>query len=232
MRQTENLIRFIKILLILWLALCACKAFAQRIIHVKHQTYEILYNQDLMTPECVYYTLQASDFAGSITKKPKYFKQDTKLPAPRRKDKHFRFTDYQRGHLCPSGDRDSRTDWFKDTFYTSNIVPMTPQVNSGMWKEIENECRTLAIEGHKLKIACGCITHSQGRCNTTPESYYIPDTLWKVAKCIECDTIHRAWMVPNCRKIVLHPECDTSTTEIFQSLTPVVAQFIKLWINQ
>lgn len=232
MRQTENLIRFIKVLLALWLAMCAYKAFAQRIIHVKHLTYEILYNQDILTPECVYYTLRESDFIGTQKSKPKYFKADYMLPPPRRKNKDFRFTGYQRGHLCPSGDRDSRKDWFKDTFFTSNIVPMTPAVNAGVWKDIETECRNLATNGHVLKIACGiiaddCITHYT---RTVP--YYIPDTLFKIAICVHCDTLQRAWIVPNDQWYQSFQDCNTTAEDIWGKITPVVAAFLRQWFPQ
>lgn len=232
MRQTENLIRFIKILLVLWLALCAFKAFAQRIIHVKHQTYEILYNQDLLTPECVYYTLRDADFKGTQKSKPKYFKADYLLPPPRRKNKDFSFTGYQRGHLCPSGDRDSRKDWFKDTFFTSNIVPMTPEVNAGVWKDIETECRNLAANGHVLKIAAGI---TSGQCNTVASrtaSYYVPDTLYKVARCIHCDTLQRAWIVPNDHGYHSFRNCNTRSADIWPKLHPIISKFISLWISQ
>lgn len=232
MRQTENLIRFIKILLVLWLALCAFRAYAQRIIHVKHLTYEILYNQDLLTPECVYYTLQASDFKGTQLSKPKYFKADYLLPPPRRKNKDFRFTGYQRGHLCPSGDRDSRKDWFKDTFFTSNIVPMTPAVNAGVWKDIETECRNLATKGHVLKIACGIIS---GKCitryaRTVP--YYIPDTLYKIAICVHCDTLQKCWLVPNESSERTRSACNTPAGLLWGKITPVVAAFLRQWFHQ
>ena len=232
MRQTENLIRFIKILLVLWLALCAYKAFAQRIIHVKHMTYEILYNQDLLTPECVYYTLRETDFKGTQKSKPKYFKADYLLPPPRRKDKDFKFTGYQRGHLCPSGDRDSRKDWFKDTFFTSNIVPMTPAVNSGIWKNIETECRDLAKNGHVLKIAAGI---TSGKSNTNSSGgiqWFVPDTLYKIAKCIHCDTLQRAWIVPNDNQLRPLGACNTTAVDIWPKLNPIISKFISLWINQ
>ena len=181
---------------------------------------------------CVYYTLRAEDFHGSITRKPKYFRMDSKLPPPRRKNKDFTFTNYQRGHLCPSGDRDSRKDWFKDTFVTSNIVPMTPAVNGGVWKDIEEECRSLATKGHVLKIVCGTFS---GKCNTKSsgeKKWFIPDTLYKVAKCIHCDTLQRAWIVPNEFEYQTFRNCSTSPEKIWPKLNPIISKFISLWIKQ
>lgn len=226
------IIYIIQGLLLAWLLLCAYRAYGQTLIHVKHLSYDIIYNQDDLSPACVYYVLQADDFKGSILKKPKYFKMDTKLPSPRRKNKDFRFTNYQRGHLCPSGDRDSRKDWFKDTFVTSNIVPMTPAVNGGVWKDIEEECRSLVKSGHKLRIVCGTFS---GKCDTTlcgRKQWFVPDTLYKMAKCIHCDTLQRAWIVPNDFGYHSAVDCSTTADLLWPKLNPTVSKFITLWINQ
>ncbi len=222
----------IQALILAWLLLCTYRACGQTLIHVKHLSYDIIYNQDRLSPECVYYVLQADDFKGSIKSKPKYFKMDTKLPPPRRKNKDFRFTNYQRGHLCPSGDRDGRKDWFKDTFVTSNIVPMTPAVNGGVWKDIEEECRSLVLAGHKLKIVCGAFTAVSNTNLPGNRNWFVPDSLYKIAKCIHCDTLQRAWIVPNDSYYHSQGTCITFWNHISPKLNPTVSKFISIWINQ
>lgn len=222
----------IQALILAWLLLCTYRACGQTLIHVKHLSYDIIYNQDKLSPECVYYVLQADDFKGTIKSKPKYFKMDTKLPPPRRKNKDFRFTNYQRGHLCPSGDRDGRKDWFKDTFVTSNIVPMTPSVNGGVWKDIEEECRSIVLSGHKLRIVCGTFTGESNTAYSRTASCYIPDSLYKIAKCIHCDTLQRAWIVPNDLYYHSRETCITHSADIWPKLNPTVSKFISIWINQ
>ena len=222
----------IQTLLFAWLMLCTYRACGQTLIHVRHLSFDIIYDQEKLSPECVYYLLQAADFKGSITRKPKYFRMDSKLPPTRRKNKDFTFTNYQRGHLCPSGDRDSRKDWFKDTFVTSNIVPMTPAVNGGVWKDIEEECRSLATKGHVLKIVCGTFS---GKCNTKSsgeKKWFIPDTLYKVAKCIHCDTLQRAWIVPNDFGYHSKDDCNTGADLLWGKMHPIISKFISLWIKQ
>ena len=219
-------------LLLAWLLLCAYRTFGQTLIHVKHLSYDIIYNQDRLSPECVYYVLSADDFKGTIRTKPKYFKMDSKLPSPRRKNKDFRFTNYQRGHLCPSGDRDSRKDWFKDTFVTSNIVPMTPAVNGGVWKDIEVECRSLVKSGHKLRIVCGTLAGKSNTSSRGLEQWFVPDTIYKMAKCIHCDTLQRAWIVPNDFRFHSKDSCSVRSADIWPKLNPTVSKFITLWINQ
>lgn len=227
MKDIWRIITFV-ILMVAW----ALAANAQATyVHAKHLTYDIVYDYSHMAPAAVFWTLQASDFRGSVATKPKYFKQDRLLPKPRLKNELFSFSGYQRGHLCPSGDRDSRKDWFKDTFVTSNIVPMTPITNAGAWKETEELCRSLANAGHSLKIVAGPVwyqTTAVGNTNLLP---LVPDTLYKVATCVAHHDILLCWLIPNSTTPVKAVDC-RHDLESVSTVTPrEIAKLIRLWIQ-
>jgi endonuclease G len=64
-------------------------------------------------------------------------------------------TGFDRGHMCPSGDR---TRTFEDNnalFVMSNIVPQAPDNNRKTWERLETYCRDLANRGNELYIICG-----------------------------------------------------------------------------
>ncbi len=62
---------------------------------------------------------------------------------------------YDRGHMCPSGDR-TRTVVDNDAvFLMSNILPQAPDNNQGPWAQLETYCRTLASAGNELYIISG-----------------------------------------------------------------------------
>lgn len=201
-------------------------------VHAKHMSYDIVYDYSHMAPAAVFWTLQASDFSGSVTTKPKYFKQDRFLPKPRLKNELFTFSGYQRGHLCPSGDRDSRKDWFRDTFYTSNIVPMKPETNAGAWKETETMCRTLATQGHVLRICSGPIWNSSSGANNTQLLPLVPDTLYKVATCIAHHDILLCWMIPNSATPYRAVNCQHDLEDILAILPKNISYLVRLWIKQ
>ena len=204
----------------------------QPMVMAHHLTYDIIYDYSLMQPATVLWTLQASDFAGKNLAKPKYFKQDRFLPPPRVKNSAFSFSGYQRGHLCPSGDRDSRRDWFKDTFYTSNIVPMTAEVNSGAWKEAESFCRQLATDGHRLKIAAGPVGYQGSPASNTSSRPHVPDTLYKLAVCV----IHQGevwfWLVPNDHQPRREIDCRYDPSDLATIIKQEVFKYIQLWIRK
>lgn len=201
-------------------------------VHAKHMTYDIIYDYGHMAPAAVFWTLKASDFSGSMTTKPKYFKQDRFLPKPRLKNELFTFSGYQRGHLCPSGDRDSRKDWFKDTFYTSNIVPMKPETNAGAWKETETICRVLATQGHQLNIVAGPIWYQSDRASNTQLLPLVPDTLYKVATCIAHHDVLLCWLIPNSATPVKAVDCRHDLENVMTVTPPEIAKLIQLWIKR
>ena len=238
------------------LSMCLVKSQAQRyslFIEAKHLTWNVLYDYSHMSPAMVSYILDESDFRGTIKDKPKHFKMDYRLPPPRVKNSAFSFSGYQRGHLCPSGDRDSRKDWFKDTFYTSNIVPMTPSTNAGTWKETEVFCRRLASQGHRLKIACGpvwnypleslMIDAAEGLVNVIQDGTNVlklvvqpplanrPPALWKVAKCQVHQFEVYCWLVPNDMKYRPQSGCAIPADTLPRWLDPVTLQHLRVWLK-
>lgn len=207
-------------------------AVAQPFVQAKHLTYDVIYDYGHMSPSAVTYVLQASDFTGSQRQKPKHFKMDRLLPPPRVKNSAFTFSGYQRGHLCPSGDRDARKDWFRDTFYTSNIVPMTPDVNAGVWKEVENQLRATSYHGHILRIACGpCPERITAVCNTIHESM-VPSHLWKMVRCIIHPGEEKAWLIENRNGYQCAADCVINTDSLMTLINPTISSYVLSWIRK
>ena len=202
------------------------------LVHARHLSYDIVYDYARMAPAMVFWTLQSSDFTGTMTAKPKYFKQDRFLPKPRLKNEVFTFIGYQRGHLCPSGDRDSRKEWFKDTFVTSNIVPMTAETNAGAWKETETLCRWLAVQGHQLKIVAGPVW-DQTRPDSIPQSFpLVPPTLYKIATCVAHDDVLLCWLIPNSATRHREIDCRHDLESVTTAIPFQISNLIRAWIRK
>lgn len=207
-------------------------AVAQPFVQARHLTYDIIYDYGHMSPAAVTYVLQASDFTGSQRQKPKHFKMDRRLPPPRVKNSQFTFSGYQRGHLCPSGDRDARKDWFRDTFYTSNIVPMTPDVNAGVWKEIENQLRATSYHGHTLRIACGPVWCPDSGIVLLTAVNQVPGRLWKMVRCIIHPGEEKAWLVENRNGYQCAADCVIDTDSLMSSINPTISSYVLSWIRK
>jgi endonuclease G len=67
----------------------------------------------------------------------------------------------------------------KESFYLSNICPQNKKLNSGIWKDLEEQVRELATEKGNIYVVCGPIVSKQ------PETIgynkvAIPDAFFKV----------------------------------------------------
>ena len=212
--------------------ICITRTTAQPYVMAKHLTYDVIYDYGRMSPAVILYELDEKDFRGSISSKPKYFKQDRLLPPPRVKNEDFRFSGYERGHLCPAGDRDARKDWFKDTFYTSNIVPMTGVCNSGAWKEVELSCRKSAVNGHPLRIVCGPIWYQSSAVSNTIPGKQIPPTLYKIAVCKVHPNESTAWIIHNNNVYKSSHKSQVPVDSVWVALPETLSNYIKLWIKR
>ena len=93
---------------------------------------------------------------------------------------------FDRGHLCPSGDRDANPQDNSATFLMTNIVPQAPNHNRGVWADLETYCRKVAAEGNELYIIAG--VHGTAGTGTAGGKSFtldngkmvVPQNLWKV----------------------------------------------------
>lgn len=191
------------ILIMLWVwAIQATHAQGVPLVKATHDSFVSYYDLQTHNPALVVYQLEYSHFAGILKPSGRHFKMDTQLPRPRVKDGDYSNTGYVRGHLCSAADRDSKKSWLKETYLTSNLVPMTMICNSGPWKAIEDSCRALARSGHRLRVGRwplydnlqNVIQTDQDRsmCITIPTGFAC------AAMCLDCDLRFFQWC-PNLR---------------------------------
>lgn len=219
------------LLYILFLGWCA-SACAQPFVMAKHKTYSVVYDYARMNPAVVLWQLEASDFKGAQLAKPKHFKMDRLLPKPRWKNDDFAFTNFHRGHLCPGGDRDAQSVWYNDTFYTSNIVLMTPVSNTGAWKETEDWSRKQCTVGHVLRIAAGPVWYRTTPVSNTIKKPYAPPAMFKVATCVLHPNEQRCWIVPNDDQRRHECDCISSLDSLSKILDEVTYKYLFLWLRK
>ncbi len=137
------------------------------------------YSDSLGEPNWASWDLTSSDVGTSGRGS---FHTDTTLPSGFYEVTTSDYTNsgYDRGHMCPSGDRTDNDTDNSLVFYMSNIIPQTPDNNQGPWESFESYCRTLAQSGNEMLITCGPSTFNGSRIQPSGK-VSIPGYTWKIA---------------------------------------------------
>ena len=116
------------------------------------------------------------------------FTQDATLPTGYFKAStgNYTGTGFDRGHLCPSDDRDGSDTDNAATFKMTNISPQAPILNQQIWGNLEDYCRKLINQGNELYIVAGGYGQGGsgsggGSTNTIASgAINVPSHFWKV----------------------------------------------------
>ncbi|MCK8519981.1 DNA/RNA non-specific endonuclease [Aquimarina sp. D1M17] len=144
------------------------------------------YNNSKGTPNWVSWHL-SSAWTGS-SPRCNCFKQDRTLPSNffRATTSDYTGSGFDRGHICPSADRNGSEASNENTYFMTNIAPQSPDNNRRTWVNFENYLRTLILEGNEIHIVAGVAgsggTGSNGFASTIDGgNITVPDSFWKVA---------------------------------------------------
>lgn len=107
---------------------------------VNHDYYSLSYNEPFEQAEWVAYMLSKKHLTYDDRKRP-YFIEDPKVKTKSADWRNYKRSGYDRGHLCPAGDRRFSEFAYNETFYTSNISPQDRKFNAGVWNQLENKIR-------------------------------------------------------------------------------------------
>jgi len=121
---------------------------------VKEQ-YALSYNRAKGSPNWVSWRL-SKDWLGSEDRSND-FRADESLPAGwhRVTQTSFVKSGFDRGHLCPSGDRTDNAVDNSATFLMTNMMPQAPRNNQQTWKHLEDYSRSLVKQKKELFIIAG-----------------------------------------------------------------------------
>ncbi len=117
--------------------------------------YALSYHNGNNTPNWVSWHLDSS-WLGSTSRQDD-FRADTTLPSSwyRVSSNSYSGSGYDRGHMCPSGDRTNSVATNSATFLMTNMIPQAPTNNQVTWANLESYSRTLATSGSELYIISG-----------------------------------------------------------------------------
>jgi endonuclease G len=122
---------------------------------ISRPQYVLSYNRSQGTASWVSWHL-SNEWKGSIRRQDS-FRPDNSLPDGwyRATPGDYTNTGFDRGHLCPSDDRDKTEEDNNATFLMTNIIPQAPNNNRTTWRNLEEYCRSLVDKSNELYIVAG-----------------------------------------------------------------------------
>lgn len=173
------------------------------IIH--RSQFTVSYNHTIKTTNWAAWNLN-SNWIGKSGRYSGKFITDSYLPDSIKKVAHddYTNTNYDRGHLVRSHDRTNTQENNKSTFFMSNIIPQTADLNRGVWLDFERFVEELAEKSNKeLYIYAGAVYKSE---RFLSSGIKVPDSCYKIVvvlekgeglECVNYNTIIYSVMMPN-----------------------------------
>ena len=145
---------------------------------VHHEGYSLSYSEPHEQAEWVAYELKKSDLSNTNFKRP-YFEVDEAVKTGAAHWRNYKQSGYDRGHLCPAGDRKYSQAAHDETFLTSNISPQKHDFNSGVWNRLEQKTRFWANKYDGVFVVSGGVL--KGKMKTIgEEKVSVPNQFYKV----------------------------------------------------
>ena len=147
----------------------------------------VSYNRNTGGPNWVSYNLDAAHFG--TEDRCNCFTNDPAVAAagyPLIRTSDYTNGGYDRGHMMRSADRTLTNFENATTFYLSNVVPQTPDLNQGVWASEELYIADLArVSNRELYIITGPAFTGPARTIKDEGKIRIPDFTWKIVVAME-----------------------------------------------
>ncbi|WP_053991699.1 DNA/RNA non-specific endonuclease [Mangrovimonas sp. TPBH4] len=145
---------------------------------VHHGTYSLSYNETHEQAEWVAYELKKTHLSNLNLKRP-YFEIDPIVKTGAAHWRNYKNSGYDRGHLCPAGDRKYSVEAYNETFLTSNISPQNHYFNAGVWNRLEQQTRRWANIYKDLFVVTGGVL-TENLKTIGEEQVSVPEYFYKI----------------------------------------------------
>lgn len=147
---------------------------------ITYPHFSLAYNEEHEQAEWVAYILTRQRLEGSRIARPDKYYPDTLIPQGSAEDKDYQGSGYDRGHLVPAADMAFSPQAMHQTFAYSNISPQAHDVNTGTWRELEDNVRRWARRFKKLYIITGPVLQGESKGTIGPHEVTVPQAFYKV----------------------------------------------------
>ena len=145
---------------------------------IVHSYYTLEYLEEREQARWVFYELTSYEAKGKV-ERTYNFRADGSISTGSASPMDYRYSGYDRGHLAPAGDMAFNYTAMSESFLMSNMSPQDPSFNRGVWKSLEAQVRSWAIEDGDIYIITGPI-FTESNENAIGNGVYVPEYYFKV----------------------------------------------------
>ncbi|MGF1586125.1 MAG: DNA/RNA non-specific endonuclease [Bacteroidales bacterium] len=161
---------------------------------IAHSHYTLSYCTKNKQAEWVYYELNTEMLKGSQSR-TNSFRPDPKVKEGSSSLKDYRYSGYDRGHLCPAADMKMSPVSMEETFYLSNISPQNPSFNRGIWSALESVVRNWTETKGRIYVVTGGVL-SSAKSTIGENKVAVPSYFYKIVYAPDQDKMI-AFILPN-----------------------------------
>lgn len=165
---------------------------------IAHNNYTLSYIEKYEQAEWVAYELKKNElnYSNNNFERP-FFIEDPKVESGSADWRNYKKSGYDKGHLCPAGDRKFSKKAFEETFYTSNISPQRHDFNEGVWNRLEQKVRYWAGKYDGIYVVTGGVFTDNMK-TIGREDVAVPNYFYKVLLDTSRDELKMiAFLVPH-----------------------------------
>ncbi len=143
-----------------------------------HEGYSFSYVEKHEQSEWVAYFLDKNNNSYAEFERP-FFEIDESVITKSAHWRNYKNSGYDKGHLCPAGDRKGSVELYNETFLTSNVSPQKSDFNAGIWNRLEQKIRYWANKYDGLYIITAGVLEENLKTIGT-EEVAVPNYFYKV----------------------------------------------------
>ena len=143
--------------------------------------YLVSYNTEHRTPIWVLEELTPARFVRNASRDDLPFVRDPDVPLEQSaRSSDYTHSGFDRGHMSPAADNSWLELAMRESFYLSNIAPQHgPQMNRGIWKDLEQRTREWATSRGKIMVVSGPVFGANPT-RIGPNQVAVPEGFFKV----------------------------------------------------
>ena len=163
---------------------------------ISHTGYSLLYNEKYKQANWVAYELTKQETIKVFERSNKFI-SDPQVKSVNVFNKDYAGSGYDRGHLAPAADMGWSQLTMEESFYFSNMSPQVPNLNRGLWKQLEEQVRLWAKEDSIVLVVTGPVL-KDSLPSIGPNKVSVPKAYYKVVLDVAYPQIKAiAFVMPN-----------------------------------